>query len=362
MDTTTPVRRVSFSQLGRWDVKFYANSIKSVYPLVPLKNLVIEHNEKEQLYNFPEESYKILGVNNTQGIFHAYDSLGKDINQSYKRVSAGDFAYNPYRINVGSIGWVPLEHDGAYISPAYVVFSVNQKEILPEIFWLILKSSFFNESLRAATAGSVRMNLTFPLLESLQIPIPPISIQKKILENWHTATRKLTKINLDLNKLPKELERYILGQLGLKTKEITQQPKVITTNWTKLTKWSQRATHLLNQVSQITMGNYPVVIGRDCISEVKHGCSGSPSNKPTKLKVLKLSAVTSGVFLEEETKYITDKLQYRVSFDLKVGDILICRTNGTLAYVGRPALIQKDYKDIIFPDKLMRIRCKKYFT
>ena len=36
----------------------------------------------------------------------------------------------------------------------------------------------------------------------------------------------------------------------------------------------------------------------------------------------------------------------------------MCRTNGTLAYVGRPALIERDYPDLIFPDKLMRVRCK----
>ncbi|MBW2155007.1 MAG: hypothetical protein JRH18_25540 [Deltaproteobacteria bacterium] len=77
-----------------------------------------------------------------------------------------------YRINVGSIGWVPPEYDGAYISPAYVVFSIDESVILPELFWFILKAPFFNEALRAATAGSVRMNLTYPLLQTLKIPIP----------------------------------------------------------------------------------------------------------------------------------------------------------------------------------------------
>jgi type I restriction enzyme S subunit len=53
-----------------------------------------------------------------------------------------------------------------------------------------------------------------------------------------------------------------------------------------------------------------------------------------------------------------DKKKYRENFDLKKGDVIICRTNGTLAYVGKPILIDQDYPDIIFPDKLMRLRCK----
>ena len=103
---------------------------------------------------------------------------------------------------------------------------------------------------------------------------------------------------------------------------------------------------------------YPVVNGRTCIEEVKLGCSASPSRKRTTLKVLKLSAVTSGEFLSDEAKFIADKKQFRENFDICRGDVLMCRTNGTLAYVGRPAILEKDYPDLIFPDKLMRVRCK----
>jgi len=62
--------------------------------------------------------------------------------------------------------------------------------------------------------------------------------------------------------------------------------------------------------------------------------------------------------LPSEAKFIADKKQFRENFDLCVGDILMCRTNGTLAYVGRPAILEKDYPELIFPDKLMRVRCK----
>lgn len=110
--------------------------------------------------------------------------MGKKIKQPYKKVNAGDFAYNPYRVNVGSIGIVPPEHAGAYISPAYVVFRAKSDRILPELLLFILKADFFNESLRAATAGSVRMNLTYNLLRTLKIPLPPMDAQNKALEKW----------------------------------------------------------------------------------------------------------------------------------------------------------------------------------
>lgn len=351
-------RVIQYSELERWDVKYFAGRIKSQYPLVSLADFVTEHNEKIRPFKSPDETFKILGVNNVDGIFHAYDALGKEINQPYKKVSAGDFAYNPYRINVGSIGWVPPEHDSAYISPAYVVFSVDSSVILPEVFWFILKSDFFNQTLRAATAGSVRMNLTYPLLETLKIPIPPMTIQLKIVAHWEAAQTKTNDLLAQAEQLPDELEKQVLGALGLKKKKKIAMPKVMVTNWAELTKWNQRATYLLGQTPDLSKGIYPVVRGRECIAEVKHGCSASPSSKPTTLKVLKLSAVTSGHFLTSEAKFIADKEQFRENFDLCLGDILMCRTNGTLAYVGRPAILEKDYPELIFPDKLMRVRCK----
>lgn len=230
---------VNFSELERWDVKYFIAKIKSQYLLIPLADFIIEHNEKVRPYNFPEKTFKILGVNNTDGIFHAYDALGKDIKQPYKKVSAGDFAYNPYRINIGSIGQVPPEHDGAYISPAYVVFSVDKAIVLPEVFWFILKSMFFNQTLRAATAGSVRMNLTYPLLETLKIPLPPLSIQQKIVSYWENAQRERSLANHADMDLVKELDSLLAGKAY--AFKMVNSSRAFVASYTQVQQWDIKA-------------------------------------------------------------------------------------------------------------------------
>jgi len=95
---------VHFTELERWDVKFFLGRIKSKYPLVPLSEFVIEHNEKIRPYEDPEKTFKILGVNNTDGIFHAYDAKGKTIKQPYKKVKAGDFAYLSDQCRINRLG------------------------------------------------------------------------------------------------------------------------------------------------------------------------------------------------------------------------------------------------------------------
>lgn len=78
---------------------------------------------------------------------------------------------------------------------------------------------------------------------------------------------------------------------------------------------------------------------------------------PTGLDVLKLSAVTRGYFKPEERKHAFDVARYRIEYDLRAGDVLMCRTNGTLGLVGMSALVERDVPDLIFPDKLIRVRC-----
>lgn len=269
-------RIISFSDLQRWDVKYFLGQIKSKYPLVSLAEFVTEHNKKIRPYDSPQETFKILGVNNTDGIFHAYDALGKEVKQPYKKVSAGDFAYNPYRINVGSIGWVPPEHDGAYISPAYVVFSVDKTVVLPEVFWFILKSAFFNQTLRAATAGSVRMNLTYPLLETLKIPIPPLPVQQEIVAYWEDALAHQQRLLAKKVEIRSECRSFILNSLGIKRTTPRNIGKVFCLNWANSERWSYEFNkRVLSGLAEVPTGQYQTVI----LGELCRGQSGSTPSK-----------------------------------------------------------------------------------
>ena len=95
----------NFQELINWSVKTNLSSlIESKYKVVTLGNHIIEQKDKVKPFDFPEDDFKILGVSNKVGLFDNEIKKGKEINQAYKIVEDGYLAYNPYRINVGSIG------------------------------------------------------------------------------------------------------------------------------------------------------------------------------------------------------------------------------------------------------------------
>jgi type I restriction enzyme, S subunit len=207
-----------YKDLTRWDIKSYLLKLTSPYSIEELRNYIYDHSEKENIFEDPVKDFPILGVMSKEGVYFNGYVKGRNINQPYKKVKAGELAYNPYRVNIGSIGIVQSEYDNFYISPAYVVFGVKEG-LVNEFLYLVLSSDWFNPYLRAATSGSVRQNLTFDLLSQLKVPTPPLKIQKEIVENWRNDKKKSQELNKKAVKKEIAIDDYVLSTLGVEKKE-----------------------------------------------------------------------------------------------------------------------------------------------
>lgn len=155
---------------------------KRKYPLVPLGQYLTLITEKIKPNNKPETEFVILGVSNKEGVFVNERKLGKEIKQAYYIVKKNYFCYNPYRINVGSIGLNEFEYKNQIISGAYVVFEVDEKVIDPRYLYALFKTNRFLDYVREMATGGVRMDFEFEYLQNWKIPLPPLDIQKQIVE------------------------------------------------------------------------------------------------------------------------------------------------------------------------------------
>ena len=130
--------------------------------------------------NHLDESIPVYSVTNDRGFCSGYfnkDVASKD-KTTYKIVPRGYFAYNPSRINVGSIAW-QNSAERVIVSPLYVVFKVSDK--LDRQYLLhYLKSDVGMTFIKAHAAGSVRDNLKFSDLKELPIHVVPLEKQRKI--------------------------------------------------------------------------------------------------------------------------------------------------------------------------------------
>lgn len=114
---------------------------------------------------------------------------GVDISK-YTIVRKDNIAYNPSRINLGSIA-IYSDEKPCIVSPMYVVFKVvDENEILPLYLMLWLKRKEFQRLTWYFAAGSVRDTFDFNLMQEVKIPIPNLEIQKAIVAIYEAYNKR----------------------------------------------------------------------------------------------------------------------------------------------------------------------------
>ena len=144
---------------------------------VKLGSLISEYTVR----NKADEDIPVYSVTNEQGFCTGYFSkeVASQDRTTYKIVPRGCFAYNPSRINVGSVDVQECE-DRVIVSPLYVVFSVDEK--LNRRYLLhYLKSDITLTYIKAYASGSVRDNLKFSILKDFPINLPSTEEQEQIV-------------------------------------------------------------------------------------------------------------------------------------------------------------------------------------
>ena len=165
---------------------------KNKYPEVELGEYVTPCDERNSNSSYDENHLR--GVTN-EGIFDLSKANTIGLNFSnYKIVRKGCFAYNPARINIGSIAY-NIDND-CIISPMYCAFTIREdaRNILnPMYLNLWFRRKEFQRSTLFYATGSVRDIFDYGLMEKVKIPLPPIEIQQSIV-NLYNCLEEAKKI------------------------------------------------------------------------------------------------------------------------------------------------------------------------
>ncbi|MDX9913295.1 MAG: restriction endonuclease subunit S [Candidatus Moranbacteria bacterium] len=150
----------------------------SKWEKIKIGNFLIK--ESTRLSDIDKQDLEVYGVSNVLGITKTSHKQSKDLSK-YILIKPGFFAYNPYRINVGSVGLTPNGTSGL-VSPAYVVFRTDKAKLLPELLLDFLKSNDGLFEIKRHARGTVRQALRFEDLCKIEMAIPPIEDQKEIIK------------------------------------------------------------------------------------------------------------------------------------------------------------------------------------
>ena len=136
---------------------------------------------------------KLLGVSISKKFIPSIANIvGTDLS-NYKIVRTGQFAYGPVTSRNGEkISIAYLDEENCIISSSYTVFEVENKEELdPEYLMLWFSRPEFDRYARYKSHGSVREIFDWNELCMVELPVPDIEKQRKIVKAYKTITDRI---------------------------------------------------------------------------------------------------------------------------------------------------------------------------
>lgn len=287
-----------------------------------LGELLEEYKEKNV-----ENKYKPVAVGK-YGIRKREDIYKKELAKDY---SKNKLIYkNTLTIGMGSkqIDIGILSDDVIYsVSSAYHTFKISGVDANYLRYCLESRNADMSERYMIASARQGK-SVDIKRLLQYEIPIYSESDTKEILYNL----QKIEQIIKNIDEQKYKMEMLIKARFV----EVFGDPITNSKGWN-------------------------IVSFDDCLDSIENGKSfvcDSNARREEKPAILKLSAVTNGVYKPDENKAILDEEDFVESAEVCDGDLLFTRKN-TPELVGMAAYVEHTPRNLMMPDLVFRLNTKK---
>lgn len=160
---------------------------------------------------------KLLGINIDKEFMPSQASISKKRLTKYRVVEKNQFAYSPVTSRNGDKFTIALlkKHDKVIISPAYKVFEVKDtEELIPEFLFIWFNRDEFDRYARFNSWGSARETFDWDEIREINLPIPPISVQRKYVNLYKGLIANHEAYKDSFSDLQLICDTYIQGQIN----------------------------------------------------------------------------------------------------------------------------------------------------
>lgn len=173
---------------------------KSPWPIAALFEVTRQLTERNGIRS---ERDLVMGVTKAEGIVPMREHvIAEDISR-YLVLPPNGFAYNPMRINIGSIAMSEHEED-VMVSPDYVVFACKEDRLHPRFLNHLRRTKAWADFMTIAGNGSVRVRIYYASLAEFEFHLPPLDEQRAIVEVLDDAEREIAALEAERAALARQ--------------------------------------------------------------------------------------------------------------------------------------------------------------
>jgi restriction endonuclease S subunit len=349
-NTTLQTFQVAFSDFINWNpyqiVEFETakNALNPTFQRIKIGDFVTVKKRKLKLEN--HQNYQRITTQLYQKGIVLRDAVnGKNIKTKTQFiVQTGDIVISKINARKGGFGIIPKALNEAIVSSDYIVLNVDENIILKDFFILILDSEWFLNRLKEVSQGTVFQRIKVQLFLNLEIPIPSIDQQKKIVHTYQKIIKTVENCENEYNDLIEQSTNFIHNQLKIIEQKIDFSKGEIV-HYANFHTWD-----IWNFVNDFRSENYETVtLEQLLIEKPKYGSNQAVATTFDDVRYVRISDIDDWNTLKETA---LSPQNFEARFLLKHNDFLLARSGS----VGKALLYKSEMGKAAFAGYLIRFR------
>ena len=270
----------------------------------------------------------------------------------------GDLVFSKIDARNGAIGVLQEAITSAVVTSEFPVFVPTPERLDGQFVKLVLRTGSFLAALHTKASGtSGRKRITPDAFAGLRVPLLPLNKQRALVARHRVGMDRAAELERQADETEMQAIAAFEASLGFTPLPPSSDRPVFVASFKDLDRWSHEgALRRTVEGDASQTSPYPTVQLRDVIADLENGWSPKCHDQPAEddeWGVLKLGAVSFGVFNPRENKALPKHLKPRPRLEVTSGQLLISRANIT-RLVGATVLIEKTRPKLMLCDKIFR--------
>ena len=354
---------VNFSEVKRWDPNSFHN-IKWHWPpsvMVPIGSVLSHRKEKVDRSDNGFSDLMPVTIHFDGSIEPRKVNQNKEYTMELFWARPGDIVVSKIDLKNGAVAIIPDGWDKVVVTNHFAVYKPDLEVIDPQYFHLLIQAKFFKEHLwRNKVGAEGRKEVKLNFFESLECPIPVLTVQQKIVAYWESSKTFITDTHKRITEIESGTQTQFLDDLGLPLPKKIVPPKFFTSNWKEFNRWSVSYNQAILSMIDLTQGKYQVGELGSILEMVQYGSSEKANTTGNGTPVVRMNNIKDGYLDFSDLKHINLSDKTIQTLLLKDGDILINRTNSK-ELVGKCAVFH-DAKNYVYASYIIRVRIQPHMA
>jgi len=225
--TKTYIKFIDFKDFRLWDVKRYYKQYDLQFDnQVTLQDILTPYKKNVSKEEMIKNKWQIISKVTQQGVLFLRDF--EEIHTykgGLKLVPDNAIIYSKIGARYGSIYYHEKGKNPFGVSSEYPAYTFDDTRISGMFLNRLLRSEAFLKLLEQKTTGITRSRVREDEFLSLQIPLPPLSEQEKIIQKYFEKINQAKELEKEAQNIEQEIEEYFLAELGIEKTEKRKRKK-----------------------------------------------------------------------------------------------------------------------------------------